>query len=100
MRNIPFRQGDLTFVKIDEVVSGTPQKELTVELGEITGHKHLLVCGVNSKVIGDKTKFTLTGKAKLVHEEHGTIDFDAGTYLVLRKQEFDPIDEQMRQVVD
>lgn len=100
MKNIPYRQGDLTFVKIDEIVAGTSQTQLEVEVGETTGHKHLLICGIKSKVIGDKTKFTLTGKAKLVHEEHGTIDFDAGNYLVLRKQEFDPIDEQMKQVVD
>lgn len=94
------RQGDIILKQIDEVIVGTPQKTLDVEVGEVTGHVHRLICEVNSKVTGDKTKFSLTGKAKLTHQEHDTILLEKGNYIVLRKQEFDPIDEQMKQVVD
>src|SRR3990167_3705539 len=100
MRNICARQGDILIIKDDRIAEGKPQDILVVEVGEVTGHQHLLVCEVGSKVRGDKTHFTLTGRAKLVHEEHGEIPFEAGNYIVLRKTEFDPIEEELRVVSD
>lgn len=66
------RQGDLIFTLVDHSPEITrKQNRLTVAEGEFTGHHHVLVTEGVSEIIGDKTHFTLTGKAKLVHPEHG-----------------------------
>lgn len=94
-----FRQGDLIFSKIDEVVKGKSQKQLIVAHGE-NGHFHTLIAELGTEIIGDETKFTLTGKAKLTHGEHDTINFNKGTYLVMKEREFNYINETMEKVRD
>ena len=94
------RQGDLILKKVDEQVTGQPVKQLVIAEGEVTGHNHVLIAEAGSKIVGDKTKFTLTGKAKLVHPEHDTIPMSAGTYVVLTEREFDYVGNEMRAVQD
>ena len=94
------RQGDLVFRKIDEVIAGKSCKKLVIAEGEATGHSHLLSADTATKIYGDKTKFMLTGKAKLMHPEHETITFLKGTYVVINEREFDYAEEQMRKVQD
>lgn len=100
MKNEPVcRQGDLVFFKTDDQLSGTNIKELLVAHGE-NGHNHVLVAEAGSTIRGDKTKFTLTGKAKLVHPEHDTIPFSSGTYVVLTEREHDYINNELVKVRD
>ncbi len=94
------RQGDILFKKVDEQVEGKEVKKLVIAEGEVTGHHHVLVAEANSKIMGNRTKFTLTGKAKLTHPEHDTIPFEPGTYVVINEREFDYIEQSMKQVVD
>ena len=94
------RQGDLIFRQVDEKVEGKPLDKLVVAEGEATGHHHVLIAEVGSKIVGDKTKFTLTGKAKLVHPEHDTIPFSSGTYVVLTEREHDYINNELVKVQD
>lgn len=94
------RQGDILFKKVDEVVEGKTHKQLTIAEGEFTGHHHVLIAEADSMIVGDKTKFTLTGKAKLVHPEHDTIEFNSGTYVVLTEREFNYIDQTFEKVKD
>lgn len=94
------RQGDLLFKKVEEFVEGKTHKQLTIAEGEFTGHKHVLIAEAGSKIVGDKTKFTITGKAKLVHPEHDTIEFNSGTYVVLTEQEFNYVDMTLEKVRD
>ena len=94
------RQGDLVFRKIDEVMTGKPRKKLVIAEGEATGHSHLLSADTATKIYGDKTKFMLTGKAKLVHPDHDTITFSKGTYVVVNEREFDYAGKQMKKVID
>lgn len=92
------RQGDLLFVKTDKKATGKTQEQLLVAEGEFTGHHHVLIA--ETGIIGDKEHFTLTGKAKLTHPEHDTIELPVGNYIVRLEREFDYIDEELKQVRD
>lgn len=94
------RQGDILFKEVAEKVEGKSVQKITVAEGEFTGHHHVLVAEAGSKIFGTKTKFTVQGKAKLVHPEHDTIEFLSGTYIVSTEREFDYIEEAMKQVRD
>lgn len=95
-----YRHGDLIFQKLDEVVDGEPVTRLVIAEGEVTGHAHVLVAEVGTQIRGNKTKFTLTGKAKLIHQEHDTIEFQPGTYVVLNEREHDYVEKTFKQVKD
>lgn len=95
-----YRHGDLIFQKVDGVVDGDEIDRLVIAEGEATGHAHVLIADVGSKIKGDRTKFTLTGKAKLVHQEHDTIEFLPGTYVVLNEREHDYVEETIKKVKD
>jgi len=94
------RQGDLLFQRVDKQVEAGTTKRLIVAEGEATGHHHVLVAETDSEIKGDKTLFTLTGRAKLIHPEHDTINFDAGTYMVINEREYSYIEETLKQVLD
>lgn len=94
------RQGDILFKQVSEPVEGKNSKQLTIAEGEVTGHHHVLIAEANSSITGDRTKFTVTGKAKLVHPEHDTIEFPAGTYVVMNEREFDYINQEISRVQD
>lgn len=94
------RQGDIKFSQTNEEVKGKELKKLTIAEGEFTGHNHVLVAEAGSKIYGDKTKFTIKGKAKLVHQEHDTIHFTSGTYIVSMEREYDYLEETMKAVQD
>lgn len=95
------RQGDILFTRVDKAPEVTKtQKELVVALGEATGHHHRLIAQVDSTILGDRTLFSVKGKAKLVHEEHGTIDFPEGTWMVTTEREWDYVESDMNKVVD
>ena len=93
-----FRQGDLVFRQVDEVAEGKPLDKLVIAEGEVTGHHHVLIAEAGSLIRGNKTKFTLTGKAKLVHPEHDTIPFSIGTYIVLTEKEHDYINNTLTEL--
>lgn len=98
MKNI--RQGDILFTRVNEEVKGKSLKQIVIAEGEFTGHNHVLIADVESKITGNKTKFTVKGKAKLVHPEHNTLEFGSGTYLVSIEREFDYVEQTLRQVQD
>lgn len=92
------RQGDLIFIKTNDKATGKPVKKLVVAEGEFTGHHHVLIA--ETDIIGDNKHFTLTGKAKLVHPEHDTIEFEKGNYIVRLEKEFDYIKSTIESVQD
>ena len=94
------RQGDILFKESTDKVDGEGLKKLVIAEGEITGHHHILVAEAGSKIVGDRTKFTVLGKAKLIHPEHDTINFTSGTYIVSTEREYDYIDQQLKAVQD
>ena len=94
------RQGDLLFKKVMDTPKNTEHKKLTIAEGEQTGHHHVLLAETDSKILGDRTLFAVKGRAKLIHPEHDTIEFNSGTYVVLKEREFDYVDETLKEVRD
>jgi hypothetical protein len=89
-----YRQGDLLFKKVDSIPKFATQVNSNVILrGEATGHSHRIV---NGQIFKDG--FLRNGQmfikaqqgAKVVHEEHATIELEIGFYLVIRQREFAP----------
>lgn len=99
-KNILLRQGDLLFTKVDEKTEGTPVQKMTIAEGEMTGHHHVLIADVKSSIVGNRTKFCVTGKATLTHPEHKPIDFKSGTYIVTTEREFDYVENTLKKVRD
>lgn len=95
-----YRQGDLLFKQVSDQPKQVESKRLTIAEGEQTGHHHVLVAETDSVILGDRTLFTIKGKAKLVHPEHDTIEFDSGTYVVINEREWNYVDKQMEKVRD
>lgn len=94
------RQGDLLFKQVNESVEGKEIKKLPIAEGEFTGHFHTLVAEAGSSIVGNKTKFTVKGRAKLIHPEHDSIPFESGTYIVSFEREFDYIGNEIARVQD
>ena len=102
MENI-FRHGDLLIKRIGELPANLTKLKTTVLAeGETTGHKHKLV-GQQVQVFKDSNQqmyVELKEPAQLVHEEHKTIDLDAGNYVIIHEREFEPFEQEIRRVAD
>jgi hypothetical protein len=70
--------------------------------GEITGHHHRIEDARTASLFVHRGELLLNVvalEAKLVHEEHGTIELTRGAYRVWRQREYDP-GLRTRRVVD
>jgi len=94
------RQGDIFFTKVDKEVTGKPVEKIVVAEGEQTGHHHVLIAETDSVLLGDRTLFTIKGKAKLVHPEHAEISFPEGTWMVTNEREWNYIENDLVKVRD
>ena len=94
------RQGDLLFKRVDDKPKQVEAKKLVIAEGEVTGHHHVLLAQTDSVILGDKTLFSIKGKAKLVHPEHDTIEFGTGTYMVINEREYNYVEKQLEKVRD
>ncbi|WP_433078334.1 hypothetical protein ACQP1P_37075 [Dactylosporangium sp. CA-052675] len=62
--------------------------------GEATGHAHVIV-GPDTLLLADRDDIDrlfvrIVTKARVVHEEHGTITIPAGDYRIVRQREYVP----------
>ena len=103
------RQGDLLIARIRNIPKAALKSERVghiLAFGEVTGHKHEVVCpNMNSVVVyeGENGGATIASETEfeVVHNEHPTIEFEKGNYEVTRQREYDPIAEgRQRQVAD
>lgn len=101
------RHGDLFIKAIDIIPSGLVAQENTVlAYGEATNHAHRVVEGQVTVFAGtgkesEKKYFSVAqGGAKLVHQEHKTIEIPQGQYEVLNEREYSPFDDAIRSVQD
>ena len=101
------RHGDLLVRSIGSIPAGLSAQENTVlAYGEATNHAHRLVEGQVTVFTGtgkeaEKKYFKVAqGGAKLVHQEHKTIDIPQGQYEVLNEREYSPFDDAIRAVQD
>jgi len=103
MKQKMFRQGDLLIREIKELPENL--KRLSHKIlaeGEVTGHKHQFVGNVdvyeNKK--GQMMFGVMDANAKLVHQEHKPILIGKGVYEVIKEREYNPFEEEIKQVMD
>jgi hypothetical protein len=98
-----WRQGDIYI----ESIATVPQTaralpEVVLADGEVTGHQHRIAEFGSAFVLEDRGQIYLdvvAERARVVHEEHGTIALDRGAYRVWRQREFDPLQQLLHRVV-
>ena len=96
-----YRQGDVLLQSIDAVNEASDERvdKVVLAVGTSTGHSHRLISDacdlIESKVSG--TVF-VGSVARLVHDEHATVELPTGSYRVVRQSEF--ADEDIRRVED
>jgi len=117
-----FRQGDVLVVPTKDVDVTTlakverEQGDVVLAHGEATGHKHRIPAPfadlyerpdgpplVSDRILHVREVSKRAGEvsdriAKLLHEEHSTIEIPPGTYRVIRQREYTP--EAIRMVAD
>jgi hypothetical protein len=111
------RQGDVFLKRIDENelpvdLKFEAQQEVVLAEGEVTGHFHRVSNVLDSAVIDhpdlpqvaipedgeEGEKYLKVGSdagAKLIHDEHDTVDLPKGTYKVTRQREYVPEGQRM-----
>jgi len=101
-----YRHGDVDIKSIDKLPENLKKQDnLTLALGEVTGHHHTLVCDKPNMVFvlvdSDGTKY-IDAKEDciLTHQEHETIKIEKGMYVVKIEQEYDPFAEEIKKVQD
>lgn len=97
-----YRQGDVLLVPVSvaEVpATAVPAPHdragrMVLARGEATGHAHVIV-GPDTVLLADRDDIDrlyvrIVTRARVVHEEHGTITVPAGAYRVVRQREYVP----------
>ena len=93
-----YRQGDLLFIRADEVPKGARRRRSNVILeGEATGHSHRVE---NGGFLYEIPRWSweqnedglfldvVEPESNIIHEEHGTITLPKGVFQVVRQREF------------
>ncbi len=108
-----YRQGDVLVVAVGALPKGaSPEKihgsRVVLAYGEVTGHAHAIDAReVQSFTTKEPVRvyswaaerfLRVATQARLVHEEHGTIELPAGDYAVIQQREYSP--EEIRRVED
>ena len=95
------QQGDVLITPIEAVPHGAKKVASNIIMeGEFTGHAH--------RIIGEATILEMDGikflqnnaPVELIHEEHGQQTIPAGIYKIGVVKEFDPFEEEIRNVQD
>lgn len=102
-----FRQGDVLIIEADGVpaeaaVVDRDGHRIVLAHGEVTGHAHaILDADADLLSISDQVDRWLrvgASGARVVHEEHATIELPPGTFRVRIQREYAP--EEIRRVAD
>lgn len=97
-----YRQGDVLLVPVSAAevpATAVPAPRdrsgrMILARGEATGHAHVIV-GPDVMLLADRDDIDrlfikIVSRARVVHEEHGTISVPAGDYRVIRQREYVP----------
>jgi len=86
------RQGDLFFVKTEEIPSDAqPIEGGVIARGEATGHTHRVRSGTGiALMVAGVTYVRALAEAFVDHQEHSTIILPPGNWEVFRQREYTP----------
>ncbi len=106
--DLAFRQGDILFLKIENLPQGCEkQNSIVIKEGETSGHSHKIVSGsvkFYKQVVADNSRtrslgeqiigyLEVTDRAVIGHEEHNPIYLPSGVYRILQQRVFNPFEE-------
>lgn len=96
------QQGDVIIRKVDYAVEGEKLDHLVLAEGEATGHSHQITEGLGQLIMMDKIMHLqiFSETAKLRHEEHNEVIIPKGDYKIGIVREYDPFEDEIRQVKD
>lgn len=105
-----YRHGDLIFKQLTELPSNLKKLALTenkfvLALGEVTGHKHVMTAEKEQDMniyqdAQGRYVLEVVKPTKLSHEEHSTLEFMPGVYIMDNEREHDYFEHETRQVID
>ena len=96
---VQWRQGDVFFERVETVPDrATARGGAVLFQGERSGHAHAIAAPACAQVLEvDGVLYVRAAAAfSVVHDEHGPIAFEPGTYRVWRQREYDPRRESGR----
>lgn len=97
-----WRHGDVIIASTEELPEGAKKRNnVVLAYGEITGHSHRIEDASTAETFEHDGMVYLrvtAPKARLVHEEHDTIELPQGVYRVWQQREYSP--ERIRRVYD
>lgn len=97
-----YRHGDVIIQSVDTLPEGAKKRgNVTLAHGEITGHSHRIAEPKAAATYEHESNLYLeikTETAKLIHEEHATIELPQGVYRVWQQREYTPT--EIRRVYD
>lgn len=102
----PYRHGDVDIIPVEGIPDGAKKiqsgKNITLALGEVTGHSHTLVVDTDVELYElDGAKYiNLPKEAILSHQEHNTITIAPNVYKIVIEQEYDYFELGLRRVQD
>lgn len=106
------RHGDVLLTPVDKKTltlireeKGEYQKELTIALGEATGHHHTLYPTGKERAVRlvelNGRRFIDVGTEYFLrHQEHKEQRIEPGVYEIIMEDEYDPFERVMKRVVD
>lgn len=105
-----YRHGDLIFKQLTELPKNlTPlslnENKFVLALSEVTGHKHVMTAEKEEdmRIFQDAQGhyiLEVISPTKLSHEEHATLTFQPGIYVMDNEREHDYFQEATREVID
>ena len=96
-----YRHGDLLIREIETLPRGLKKSENILAYGEVTGHSHVL--NGNANIFQNKEGkkfFQAQEEVELTHQEHKTLKIEKGVFEVLTEREYEPFEQEIKQVMD
>jgi hypothetical protein len=97
-----YRHGDVLMEQIEHLPNGIRQcSHMVLAYGESTGHSHRIADPSTASTFeldGQLFLKVIAPSAKLIHEEHDTIDLPQGIYRVWQQREYTP--GEIRRIYD
>jgi hypothetical protein len=97
-----YRHGDVLVGGVDEIPQDAKKMDkLILAYGEVTGHTHRIEDPTTAEMFEHEGLLYLrviAPTARLIHEEHKTIELPQGTYRVWQQREYTP--QRIRRVYD